>query len=127
MDARSEKALTGVHADLQRVVRRAYDALVNSGTIAFIVTEGLRTPARQRELMAAGATRTLNSRHLTGHAVDLMATVAGKGRWDWPLYERLAAAMKAAAQDERVPIVWGGDWRTFKDGPHFELDRKVYP
>jgi peptidoglycan LD-endopeptidase CwlK len=127
MDARSEKNLAGVHAELQRVVRRAHDALVNSGTIAFIVTEGLRTPARQRELMAAGATRTLNSRHLTGHAVDLMATVAGKGRWDWPLYERLATAMKAAAQDEGVPIVWGGDWRTFKDGPHFELDRKVYP
>jgi peptidoglycan L-alanyl-D-glutamate endopeptidase CwlK len=26
-----------------------------------------------------------------------------------------------------VPIVWGGDWRTFKDGPHFELDRRKYP
>ena len=44
-----------------------------------------------------------------------------------PLYERIAAAMKLAAKDLNVMIVWGGDWRTLKDGPHFELDRKAYP
>jgi peptidoglycan L-alanyl-D-glutamate endopeptidase CwlK len=68
----------------------------------------------------------MNSRHLTGHAVDLVAYVGSEVRWDWPLYHKIADAMKRAANSLGVPIVWGGDWRTFKDGPHFELDRKVY-
>jgi peptidoglycan L-alanyl-D-glutamate endopeptidase CwlK len=113
--------LLGVHPDLVRVVERA------RVEIDFIVTEGLRTTQRQRELMAAGATRTLNSRHITGHAVDLAVRVAGEVRWDWPLYHRLGTLMKAAATAESVPIVWGGDWRTFRDGPHFELSRTAYP
>jgi peptidoglycan L-alanyl-D-glutamate endopeptidase CwlK len=81
----------------------------------------------QKLLYKKGATRTLKSRHLTGHAVDLAATVTGQVRWDWPLYSKLAKAMKAAAKAEKVPITWGGDWVSFKDGPHFELTRKSYP
>ena len=67
------------------------------------------------------------SRHLTGHAVDLGALVAGKLRWDWPLYEQLAGAMKESAKQVGVPVEWGGDWRTFKDGPHFQLPWREYP
>ena len=93
----------------------------------FIVTEGLRTVERQRQLVAKGASQTMNSRHITGHAVDLAATVDGEVRWDWPLYHRLATAMKEAARQLGIRMVWGGDWRSFKDGPHFELDRHVYP
>ena len=125
MDIRSEQALQGVHPDLVRVVRRAYTSI--SQPLSFIVTEGLRTRARQEQLYQQGATRTLNSRHLTGHAVDLAATINDKVRWDWPLYHRLADAMKDAALVEQVAIAWGGDWKTFKDGPHFELTRKKYP
>lgn len=123
MDARSERALTGVHPDLVRVVRRAHDLAQGR----FIVTEGRRTLARQKQLVAAGASRTLHSRHLTGHAIDLAALVEGQVRWDWALYARLAQHMKAAARELDVPIVWGGDWPRFRDGPHFELDRKAYP
>jgi peptidoglycan L-alanyl-D-glutamate endopeptidase CwlK len=124
LTSRSESNLKGVHPDLVRIVRRAYQSL--TGDLSFIVTEGLRTKARQQQLFDQGATRTLNSRHLTGHAVDLAATVQGKVRWDWPLYHRLADAMKDAALAEGVSIVWGGDWKTFKDGPHFELNRRIY-
>lgn len=123
LDARAERNLSGVHADLARVVRCAADL---SG-VDFTVTEGVRTPARQRKLVEAGASRTLNSRHLTGHAVDLAARVGGQIRWDWPLYHQLAQAMKAAAADLGVPLVWGGDWKRFRDGPHFELPREAYP
>lgn len=123
MTPRSEQNLKGVHPDLVKVVRRA--AAISS--IEFIVTEGLRTQARQKQLFDAGASRTMNSRHLTGHAVDLAALVAGKVRWDWPLYQKLADAMLAAAKELKVPLIWGGSWRSFKDGPHFELDRKFYP
>lgn len=125
LNARSLKNLEGVHPDLVRVVKRA-DELV-APPLGFVVIEGLRTAKRQAELVAAGASRTQNSRHLTGHAVDLMATVNGQGRWDWPLYGQLAAAMKQAAAEFGVALVWGGDWKTLRDGPHFELDRKVYP
>ena len=78
-------------------------------------------------LVAAGASRTRRSRHLTGHAVDVAALVDGQVRLDWPLYGRIAAAFKAAAQELETPIIWGGDWRTLRDGPHFELDRRVFP
>lgn len=122
LSKRSLTALEGVHPDLVAVVKRAIEIT----EVDFVVTEGCRTAARQAQLFAAGASTTMNSRHLTGHAVDLAAWV-GEIRWDWPLYTKLAAAMKAAASELGVPIVWGGDWKSFKDGPHFELDRKVYP
>lgn len=123
LSSRSTYALEGVNPDLVRVVRRA----ITLSNIDFVVTEGLRTPERQAELVKAGASKTLNSRHITGHAVDLAPIVAGKVAWDWPPFHELARAMKQAAGAEGVAIVWGGDWKTFKDGPHFELDRSKYP
>ena len=120
---RSKQRLKGVHPDMVRVVERAIEIT----TVDFTVLEGLRDPERQKALVDAGASQTLNSRHITGHAVDLGAWVGDEVRWDWPLYYRIAAAMKDAAKQEGVQIVWGGDWRSFKDGPHFELNRKAYP
>ena len=120
---RSIERLQGVHPDLVRVVERAIDLT----TVDFTVLEGLRSPERQQTLVASGASQTLNSRHITGHAVDLGAWVDNQVDWSWPLYTKIANAMKAAANELGVSIVWGGDWRTFKDGPHFELDRRLYP
>lgn len=120
---RSIKNLAGVNADLVRVAHKA----LSLSQIDFAVIEGLRTKARQAELMAAGASKTMNSRHITGHAIDIAPIIGGKIRWDWPLFDELAKAFKLAAKDENVPIVWGGDWVSFKDGPHFELDRRKYP
>ena len=114
--------LIGVHPDLVRVVKRA----LQISELDFTVLEGLRGILRQEELVAAGASKTMNSRHLTGHAVDLGAYVGGTVRWDWPLYDKLAAAMKAAAKELSVPLEWGGDWVSFKDGPHFQLPWEKY-
>lgn len=121
LSKRSLDNLAGIHPDLVAVIHRAIEIT----PVDFMVIEGLRTVARQKELFAAGATRTMNSRHLTGHAVDLAAWVGGI-RWDWPLYDAIAVAVKKAAKELNVPITWGGDWTTFRDGPHFELDRVVY-
>lgn len=120
---RSLERLQRVHPDLVRVVMRAIEIT----EVDFGITEGVRTIEKQREYFAKGASKTMNSRHLTGHAVDLVAYIGAEVRWDWPLYHKLAAAMKAAAKELGVAIVWGGDWISFKDGPHFELDRRVYP
>ncbi len=123
LSRRSRDRLVGVHPDLVRVV----EAAIARTPIDFMVTEGLRTPERQAALVRAGASRTLNSRHLTGHAVDVCALVDGNVRWDWPLYPRIAGAFKAAALALDVPIIWGGDWPRLRDGPHFELDRSRHP
>lgn len=120
---RSIDNLKGVHPDLVAVMHRALEIT----PIDFVVIEGMRTVERQKQLVASGASKTMNSRHLTGHAVDIVPYVGGTIRWDWPLYDALAPAVKAAAKELGISIVWGGDWATFRDGPHFELDRKVYP
>ncbi|SFZ81707.1 peptidoglycan L-alanyl-D-glutamate endopeptidase CwlK [Devosia enhydra] len=124
---RSEGNLAGVHPDLVRVIRRA----LTLSTVDFTVIEGVRTLARQKQLKASGASTTLNSRHIPAangyaHAVDI-APFVGEIRWDWPLYHLLARAVKEAAKLEGVPIEWGGDWKSFKDGPHWQLPWAQYP
>ena len=124
LSARSLARLAGVHPDLKRVVMRA----IQLTPVDFTVLEGRRSGARQKMLVETGKSKTLNSRHLTGHAVDLGVYEAGRGVvWDWPKYRQLARAMKRAAAECGVPIEWGGDWRHFKDGPHFQLPRADYP
>ena len=120
---RSLSRLEGVHPDLVRVVKKA----AAMSDLDFTVLEGLRTVERQKVLFASGATKTMNSRHITGHAVDLAPMLGGQISWDWPLYARLSKIVKAAAAAEKVPLQWGGDWRTFKDGPHWELPWAFYP
>lgn len=120
---RSKSRLQGVHPDLVKVVERAIEIT----EIDFAVLEGVRSKTRQEQLVKAGASQTMRSRHLTGHAVDLGAYVAGSVRWDWPLYHKLAVAVKQAAAELQIPIEWGGDWATFKDGPHWQLPWKEYP
>jgi len=139
LGARSLSRLEGVHPDLVRVVKKA----AAMSDLDFTVLEGLRTVARQTQLVKQGASKTMNSRHITGHAVDLAPLIDGKVSWDWPLYHRLAEVMRAASLNEKVPIRWGGTWkllsaikgpitgkilsRSFPDGPHFELPRASYP
>ena len=77
--------------------------------------------------MDEGKSTTLRSRHLTGHAIDLAVIRGGKAIWDIQEYQELALHIKAKAKELEVPIVWGGDWKTFVDAVHYELDRKVYP
>jgi len=131
LNTSSLSRLRGVHPDLVRVVLRCADDWKEKDT-AFIVTCGVRTLAEQKVLKAKGATRTLKSRHIPAangyaHAVDLAYAIRDQVRWDWPLYDILARRMKAAAKAEKVPLEWGGDWVTFKDGPHFQLPWKEYP
>lgn len=128
LGVRSKARLKGVHPDLVKVVERA----IQITTVDFTVLEGVRTPERQKILVESGASQTMNSRHIPGadgfaKAVDLGAWVDDEVRWDWPLYHKIAAAMKEAAKQVNVPIEWGGDWRTFKDGPHWQLAHKEYP
>lgn len=123
LGARSKTRLVGVHQDLVDVVERAIEIT----EVDFTVLEGMRTLDRQKTLVASGASTTLNSRHLTGHAVDIGAYVGGTVRWDWPLYHKLAKAMKTAAAELKVDMDWGGDWKSFPDGPHFQLSWKTYP
>lgn len=120
---RSLRSLEGIHPDLRRVIDRA----LQESPLDFIVIEGLRTKDRQRRLVQSGASRTMNSRHITGHAVDLLPIGPDGPAFDWPLYDQLGPAVKRAAEAEGVDLEWGGDWRSFKDGPHFQLSHENYP
>lgn len=115
--------LKGVHPNLVNVVKRAIEIT----ECDFTVTEGLRTKERQAQLLKEKKTTTSNSRHLTGHAVDLAAWVDNTVSWDWKYYHQIADAMKKAASELKVSIDWGGEWKSFKDGPHFELTWSKYP
>jgi peptidoglycan LD-endopeptidase CwlK len=123
LTSRDLSRLTGVHPDMVRVIKRA----ATMSPITFTVLEGLRTLARQKELLAKGATTTMNSRHLTGHAVDIAPMIGTEISWAWPLYYDLAKIIKEAAKLEAVPIEWGGSWLKFRDGPHWQLPWKEYP
>lgn len=120
---RSAAKLAGVNASLAMVVRRAHEIVERRDDgLGFVVTEGLRNITRQAELVKAGASQTLKSRHLIGEAVDLAATVGGEVRWDWPLYGKLNEAMQEAAKESGVVLTWGGHWTTLRDGPHWQIE-----
>ena len=123
LSSRSRQNLKGIHPALMAVVEEA----ILRTKVDFMVTEGLRSRDRQAALVKAGASQTHNSRHQTGHAVDVAAWVDGQIRWDWPLYPQIAEAFKAVAKEKGVALIWGGDWSRLRDGPHFELCRKTYP
>lgn len=129
LSARSLSRLDDAHPDLCRIAVHA----AKISNLDFTVLEVLRTPERQRQLFAQGATRTMKSRHLPhpadgkARAMDLAPMIAGAISWDWPLYHRLAKIVKQAALEVGVPIEWGGDWRSFRDGPHWQLPWAQYP
>jgi peptidoglycan L-alanyl-D-glutamate endopeptidase CwlK len=135
-DERSKKAFVDVHPDLLKIVERARAIC----PFKFIATCGKRTLAEQKVLVAAGASRTLDSRHIPSdngfsHAIDLAIYVDldkdGKielvEMYDWPNMTALAGYMKQAARELNIPLEWGGDWKSFKDGPHYQLPKKLYP
>lgn len=138
--------LKGVHPDLVKVVMRCAKDWKDK-QFTFGITCGVRTIEEQRILVKKGASRTMNSRHIPAkngfsHAVDVVAMIDGKAKWDWSLYIRIANAMKAAAIAEKVPVEWGGTWKlinnvksslsaanlskTFPDGPHYQLPVNPY-
>ena len=119
LSKRSYSNLTGVKAELVHVVCKAIEIT----EVDFVVIEGLRSKERQQELFNKGKSQTMNSRHLTGEAVDLAAFVNGSVSWDLKYYRKIADAMLESAGKLGLNIEWGGNWMTFKDGPHFQLKR----
>lgn len=125
LSQRSLARLIGVHPDLVAVVTLA----IQRTAVDFTVVEGLRTLARQREYVSKGASQTMASYHLPqadgfSHAVDLAPLVDKVIPWnDWQAFADLAAVVKTCAAELAVPVEWGGDWKSFKDGPHFQIPR----
>lgn len=121
----SEANLVGVDGRLVQVVRRAI--LITD--IDFMVHDGLRTLEEQKRLVATGASRTLDSLHLVGKAVDLVPWVNGKLRWEMPLCNEVARAVREAAGQEGVRLIWGRVWDTELielDPDDFDGERDLY-
>jgi peptidoglycan L-alanyl-D-glutamate endopeptidase CwlK len=117
---KSLQKLEGVHPDMVAVVKLAISITGQD----FSAGEGLRSVSRQKKLVATGKSTTMNSRHITGHAVDLFPYPLS---WDWEYFYPIADAMKAAAKELKIDLEWGGDWKSFPDGPHFQLSWEGYP
>lgn len=116
---RSLKNLDGVHPNLVAVAKLA----LTYTEVDFVVIEGVRNRRRQEQLVKSGASQTLDSYHLTGHAIDVAAWANGQISWAWPHYHKIADAFKRAAEELCVDLTWGGDWKSFQDGPHFQISR----
>ena len=141
LSRRSIRKMRGLHAHLKAVTYRASEILrgMDGGHIDFRVGECVRTDERQARLLKAGRSKTKNSRHLLQYlkeygvwehrcaAIDLIALVDSEVTWNWPAYHVIAKAMKQAADELDVDIDWGGNWKSFPDGPHFQLSWKKYP
>lgn len=128
LTATDKKHLSEIHPDLRRVIERAATMVDRP----FRVIDGARTVAEQKANIRRGVSKTMRSRHLPAkngfsHAVDLGPIVNGSLSWDWQYYYPLAKTIKEAARLENVNVEWGGDWKSFKDGPHWQLSWKEYP
>ena len=110
--------LKGVDEELVAVVKRAIELT----EVDFGISEGVRDIERQRKLVNEGKSQTIKSKHLIGRAVDVFAYVDGGVSWDKEHYYTIAKAFKLAAEELNVAIRWGGDFKSFFDGPHFELE-----
>ena len=120
---KSKERLQGVHPDLVKVIEEA----IKESPLDFSITQGLRTKEQQKALFDAGKSQTMNSRHLTGKAVDIAVIRDGEVTWDAKYYQIAADHIKGVAAKLDIPLTWGGDWVSFKDGPHFELNKSKYP
>lgn len=120
---RSENNLKGVNPDLVKVIRRALEIT----PVDFIVIEGLRTQARQKELVATGKSQTMNSRHLSGNAVDIIPV---NTTWQIKEFIPILRAVKQAAVEQGLKLRFGINWKNdpalpietkFIDAPHVEI------
>lgn len=95
--------------------------LVEDG-IAVLIVSTRRTPTEQAELIRRGLSWTQNSRHLTGHAIDLAPyevwQLHGPDKLQWNADDPVWARMGEIG--ERLGLRWGGRWRQ-RDLGHFEL------
>lgn len=128
-DKVSIERLKGIHPDLRKLA----DAVLQAAPWPIRVTEGLRTLERQKQLVAIKASKTMNSRHLTGHAIDVVpyidldrdGKIETEELYNKELFRQLIPIAKDCAEKLGTEMVWGYDWGW--DMPHWELNRRYYP
>lgn len=123
LNERSKNNLKGVNqklVDLVNLVAKNIDT--DLPNYEFIITEGLRTKEKQKEMVEKGLSQTMNSKHLFGNAVDIAVVLNKNVTWNFEEYKKVANVFKKYAKILNLNLVWGGDWKTLKDGPHFEIN-----
>ena len=118
---RSKSNLVGVKTSLVNVANRALEICYERGFCDFGISCGVRTEDEQREMFKNGNSKTMNSRHLTGDAIDVFAIVNGQVDWSWKHYEDIFKAFEQACLELNIDVEWGGNWESFKDGCHYQI------
>lgn len=121
--SRSLQHLKGIHPDLRKVA----DLALQLSPFDFIITDGRRTLKEQRDFVRKGVSKTMKSRHLYGFAIDYVAIVGNKVKYDLKAMKAISDAFKKAGNQLGIPVEWGGDWKRFKDTPHIQLSKSRYP
>ncbi len=96
-------------------------AAIAKSPYQFVISDGLRTAERQKQLVAAGKSKTLKSKHLTGDAFDIAIIIDNRVTWDKKYYTELSDIFKSVAEEQGIKIKCGVDFKGFFDGPHYEL------
>ncbi len=110
--------LRSINPTLADVVRRA-ESLAG---VRFVIGSGRRDAALQRKAVEWGWSRTHDSDHLDGNAVDLWPIDQdGAVNFDSKSQAEIVQAMKQAARELGVVLDIGADWKRFKDKPHFAI------
>lgn len=113
-----------LHPDLQILCRRLIQLAAQNG-IEIIIVQTLRTAEEQNALYAQGRTvagdivtnvRYPYSMHNWGLAFDFAVIIDGKANW-----ERTDLYQKVGELGKSLGLRWGGDFKTLKDMPHFEM------
>jgi peptidoglycan L-alanyl-D-glutamate endopeptidase CwlK len=101
-----------------------WKAQADNPSLRFVIGSGRRDGRVQRQAVAWGWSKALESPHRSGRAVDLWPLDhEGRVHFDPRAQNKIADAMKRAATVSSVAIRWGGHFHGFKnrDRSHFQL------
>lgn len=126
----SEKRLMYLHTNLQKF----FIELLKISPYDFSISQGVRSAEEQNKLYQQGRTTSgkiitncdgykIKSKHQVksdgfGYAGDIAIFINGKATWEEKYYKEVARTGRVLMQ--KYNIEWGGDWKKFKDLPHFE-------
>ncbi len=122
-DARNKSNLEKLAKHTKVAALKWYDYCVKNN-INILIYETIRSKVKQREYVNSGASKTMNSYHIVGQALDFVP-VNDKGETLWGGYGA-SDVVEAISYAKSLGFEWGGEWKSFVDKPHLQFNYKGY-